>query len=47
MHYLFDDNFPDPELADETGLLAVGGNLSPETLINAYQLKLNNKNKDL
>jgi leucyl/phenylalanyl-tRNA--protein transferase len=38
MHYLSDDNFPDPELADETGLLAVGGNLSPETLINAYQL---------
>jgi len=38
MHYLFDDNFPDPELADETGLLAVGGNLLPETLVKAYQL---------
>jgi leucyl/phenylalanyl-tRNA--protein transferase len=38
MHYLFDDNFPDPSLADDTGLLAVGGDLSPETLIKAYQL---------
>jgi len=38
MHYLFDDNFPDPEFADETGLLAVGGNLFPKTLVKAYQM---------
>jgi leucyl/phenylalanyl-tRNA---protein transferase len=29
--------FPDPEDADETGLLAMGGNLEPETLLQAYQ----------
>jgi leucyl/phenylalanyl-tRNA--protein transferase len=29
-------NFPDPELAEPDGLLAVGGNLAPETLITAY-----------
>ena len=28
--------FPDPELADESGLLAVGGDLTPERLILAY-----------
>lgn len=28
--------FPNPELADSDGLLAWGGNLEPETLINAY-----------
>ena len=28
--------FPDPETADEDGLLAVGGNLEPEMLISAY-----------
>lgn len=28
--------FPPPELADDDGLLAVGGNLSPQRLINAY-----------
>lgn len=28
--------FPEPELADETGLLAVGGDLSPERLVLAY-----------
>ena len=28
--------FPNPELADEDGLLAIGGNLVPETLITAY-----------
>lgn len=38
MHFLFDDNFPDPSLADENGLLAVGGSLTPETLVKAYQL---------
>lgn len=28
--------FPDPELANEQGVLAVGGNLEPETLLAAY-----------
>lgn len=30
--------FPPPELADESGLLAVGGDLSPQRLIAAYRL---------
>jgi len=30
--------FPDPDLADEEGLLAVGGDLSPERLLLAYSL---------
>lgn len=30
-------NFPNPTLADPDGLLAVGGNLEPETLLSAYQ----------
>lgn len=30
------DVFPDPEQADESGLLAIGGNLSPGTLLKAY-----------
>lgn len=29
--------FPHPELADESGLLAVGGDLSPERLLTAYR----------
>ena len=29
--------FPDPRLADESGLLAVGGDLSPERLVLAYR----------
>jgi leucyl/phenylalanyl-tRNA--protein transferase len=29
--------FPDPELANEEGLLAMGGNLEPETLLAAYE----------
>ena len=29
--------FPDPETANEDGLLAIGGNLEPETLMNAYR----------
>ena len=29
--------FPDPALADENGLLAVGGDLSPERLLLAYR----------
>lgn len=32
-----DLRFPDPALADEDGLLAIGGDLSPERLISAYQ----------
>lgn len=28
--------FPDPELAEEEGLLAIGGDLSPERLLTAY-----------
>ena len=37
--YWLDDRlvFPDPQLADSTGLLAVGGDLKPERLILAYQ----------
>lgn len=37
--FLLDDSdrrFPPPELADESGLLAVGGDLQPERLIAAY-----------
>jgi len=36
--YALDDRiiFPDPNFADESGLLAVGGDLSPERLILAY-----------
>ncbi len=30
--------FPNPEFAEENGLLAVGGDLSPERLIRAYEL---------
>ena len=30
-------NLPNPSLADPDGLLAVGGNLEPETLLSAYQ----------
>ncbi|MEW6713309.1 MAG: leucyl/phenylalanyl-tRNA--protein transferase, partial [Candidatus Riflebacteria bacterium] len=29
-------SFPNPELADSDGLLAIGGNLEPETLVAAY-----------
>ena len=32
-----DPHFPDPELADGDGLLAVGGDLSPERLLIAYE----------
>ena len=38
MHFVFDGVFPHPELADEDGLLAVGGDLLPQTLINAYRI---------
>ncbi len=39
IYWLSDDNigFPDPELASEEGILAVGGDLSPERLLTAYQ----------
>ena len=38
--WLSDDNyaFPHPDLANEDGMLAVGGDLSPQRLIKAYQL---------
>lgn len=37
IYRLFDDPlFPDPEEADPDGLLAVGGDLSPQRLLNAY-----------
>jgi leucyl/phenylalanyl-tRNA--protein transferase len=31
-------DFPDPDQADKDGLLAVGGDLSPDTLLTAYSL---------
>ena len=31
-----DNRFPDPQLAESDGLIAVGGDLNPERLINAY-----------
>ncbi|MBL7707130.1 MAG: leucyl/phenylalanyl-tRNA--protein transferase [Taibaiella sp.] len=39
IYFLAEDfeQFPDPEQADESGLLAVGGNLAPETLLKAYR----------
>ncbi len=33
-----DDGFPDPELADRSGVIAVGGDLRPSRLLNAYAL---------
>jgi leucyl/phenylalanyl-tRNA--protein transferase len=38
MHFVFDGIFPDPRLADEDGLLAVGGDLHPQTILNAYHI---------
>lgn len=35
-----DFSFPDPNLADEEGVLAVGGNLKSTTLVEAYSLSL-------
>jgi hypothetical protein len=32
--------FPDPSLANEDGLLAVGGSLEPETLLATYSIKI-------
>src|SRR5690606_2784998 len=40
MYYLLEDNqlvFPHPSVADEDGLLAVGGDLSVDRLILAYE----------
>ena len=37
MYYLLNTDFPDPETADADGLLAIGGDLEPETLLAAYQ----------
>ena len=36
--YILDDDiaFPHPSLADKDGLLAIGGDLSPERLLTAY-----------
>ncbi len=38
MYFLLDESltFPSPELADEDGLLAIGGDLRPERLLKAY-----------
>jgi leucyl/phenylalanyl-tRNA--protein transferase len=38
MNFLFDTHFPDPELTDAEGLLAIGGDLSPQMLVNAYRI---------
>lgn len=38
MNFLFDAQFPDPELTDAEGLLAIGGDLSPQMLVNAYRI---------
>lgn len=38
MFYVIGDEFPHPSLANEEGLLAIGGNLLPETLIKAYSM---------
>jgi leucyl/phenylalanyl-tRNA--protein transferase len=38
MRFVFDGIFPNPHEADSDGLLAVGGDLEPQTLINAYSI---------
>ena len=38
MRCVFDGIFPNPHEADSDGLLAVGGDLEPQTLINAYSI---------
>ena len=38
MHFLFNGEFPDPRLTDAEGLLAIGGDLHPETLVKAYSI---------
>ena len=38
IHYLEQKlEFPNPELSDEEGLLAIGGDLKPDRLIMAYE----------
>ena len=37
MYFIIDDIFPNPEEADENGLLAIGGNFSPELVLKAYK----------
>jgi leucyl/phenylalanyl-tRNA--protein transferase len=38
MNFIFDKQFPDPSEADADGLLAIGGDLEPETLLQAYRI---------
>jgi leucyl/phenylalanyl-tRNA---protein transferase len=38
MNFIFDKQFPDPSRTDADGLLAVGGDLEPETLLQAYRI---------
>ncbi|MFN4083574.1 MAG: leucyl/phenylalanyl-tRNA--protein transferase [Bacteroidia bacterium] len=39
MYFLIDDDFPDPDTIDEyDGMVAIGGNLKPQTLLKAYSL---------
>ncbi|OYU95468.1 MAG: leucyl/phenylalanyl-tRNA--protein transferase [Bacteroidetes bacterium B1(2017)] len=38
MHFLFNNEFPHPSQADADGLLAIGGDLEPETILKAYQI---------
>lgn len=38
MRFVFDGIFPNPHEAEPDGLLAVGGDLEPQTLINAYSI---------
>jgi leucyl/phenylalanyl-tRNA--protein transferase len=38
MRFVFEGIFPNPHEADPDGLLAVGGDLEPQTLINAYSI---------
>jgi leucyl/phenylalanyl-tRNA---protein transferase len=37
LYFIIDDIFPNPEEADENGLLAIGGNFSPELILKAYK----------
>jgi leucyl/phenylalanyl-tRNA--protein transferase len=38
MNFIFDKQFPDPSQTDADGLLAVGGDLEPDTLLQAYRI---------
>ncbi len=38
MYFIQGDSFPDPRLADQEGLLAIGGDLQITTLIKAYSM---------